>query len=666
MNTHRATGRADHPGEVTPSAGPVSDNLGPDLAELAHNPVQLRAALDGADAATLLLVLVQFTGDHDLLDRARPYISGPLNYHETMPDVLRSEIRDRLATVLIDYAQGRRPLPPIPAGDALRAMLSTAAGEDVAEDYTAMMREDLEPAGVDPRGMVWRAAPDPARLAQFPVAIIGGGMSGLCAAIRLKQAGLPFVILEKNQAVGGSWYENFYPGCGVDTPNHFYSYSFFLNHDWSHFFAKRDELWAYFEQAADRFGIRDHIRFGTEVVSAVWSDSDSDWLLTLASADGTHEQIRAKAVISAVGVLNRPKLPDIPGRESFAGPALHTAAWNNDFDWRGKRVGLIGTGASGQQVGPTIAPDVAQLTIFQRSPHWVVPNPNYFAEVSDGMKWALAHIPYFARWYRFQLFWAFADGLHATLKVDPAWDDGGLSINAKNARHREFMVRYLRSKLGEGSPLIDKVTPGYPPYGKRILIDNNWFEMLQRDNVDLETGRIARIVPDGIEMADGQHIALDALIYATGFQASKVLAPMTITGVGGKDLHAFWGPDDAAAYLGTMVPGFPNFFMLMGPNTGLAHGGNVIFITECQVRYILGALRQVIEQGAQSVDVKPAVFADHIAEVDRLHAGMVWTHKGLTNWYRNDHGRVFALLPYRLVEYWQMTRTFAPEDYTIT
>lgn len=650
---------------IAPAAGEPAPRTRATLAQLAEDPAALRAALEQADAATLMLVLVQFTGDADLLHRAAPHISGPLNYHESMPTALRAEIRDRLTRVLIEHAKGERPLPPIPEGALLRAMLSTAAGEDVAEDYTAMMREDLEPAATDPRALVWRERPAPERLDAFPVAIIGGGMSGLCAAIRLKEAGLPFVILEKNQAVGGSWYENFYPGCGVDTPNHFYSYSFFLNHDWSHFFAKRDELWAYFEQAADRFAIRDHIRFGCAVQSAIWSDTDRHWTLTVHNADGSTGTIVAKAVISAVGILNRPKLPDIPGRESFAGPAIHTAQWNPDFDWRGKRVGMIGTGASGQQVGPTIAPDVESLTIFQRSPHWVVPNPNYFAEVSDGMKWALENIPCFARWYRFQLFWAFADGLHAALKVDPEWDDGGRTINVTNARHRDFMVRYLRGKLGEGSPLIDKVTPNYPPYGKRILIDNNWFDMLKRNNVELETGRISHIVPQGVVMDDGRTVELDALIYATGFQASKVLAPMTITGTGGKDLHRFWGEDDATAYLGTVVPGFPNFFMLMGPNTGLAHGGNVIFITECQVRYIMAALREVIESGAEAVDVRPEVFDDHIAEVDRLHAGMVWTHPGLTNWYRNAAGRVFALLPYRLVDYWKMTREFAPAEYVI-
>jgi 4-hydroxyacetophenone monooxygenase len=384
------------------------------------------------------------------------------------------------------------------------------------------------------------------------------------------------------------------------------------------------------------------------------------------STDGIETEVTAKAVISAVGVLNRPKLPEIPGRENFAGVALHTAQWDSGLDLQGKRVVMIGTGASGQQVGPTIAPDVAHLSILQRSPHWVVPNPNYSAKVSDGMKWVLAHIPFFARWYRFQLFWAFADGLHASLQVDPQWDDGGRSINQVNARHRLFMERYLRSKLGENSLLIEKVTPSYPPYGKRILIDNNWFETLQRPNVDLVTGNVARIVPEGVEMADGALIEADVIIYATGFQASKMLAPMTIKGKGGRDLHEFWGADDAQAYLGTVVPEFPNLFTLMGPNTGLAHGGNVIFITECQVRLILTCLREVLEQGKTAVEVNRAAHDAYVTQVDDLHAKMVWTHKGLTNWYRNDAGRVFALLPFRLVDYWKMTKDFKSEDFHIS
>ena len=228
------------------------------------------------------------------------------------------------------------------------------------------------------------------------------------------------------------------------------------------------------------------------------------------------------------------------------------------------------------------------------------------------------------------------------------------------------MERYLRGKLAGRDDLIAKCTPSYPPYGKRILVDNNWYDMLLRPNVDLVTGGIARIVPEGVVMADGTLIEADVIIYATGFQASKMLAPMTITGEGGRDLHDFWGPDDATAYIGTMVPGFPNFFMLMGPNTGLAHGGNVIFITECQMRLILTALREVMETGATAIDVKPEAHDAYVADVDQRHARMVWTHKGLTNWYRNDAGRVFALLPYRLVDYWKMTKTFKAEDFSLT
>ena len=629
-------------------------------------PELLKDKLEGADAATLLLVLVQLTGDRHLLELARPHIKGPMNYQETMPDELRNEIRARLANALIDYAESKRPLPSLPDGGLLREMLSTAAGEEVSEDYVAMMREDLAATEIDPRGMAWRAKPDKDRLDAFSVVIIGAGMSGICAAIRLREAGIPFTIIEKNSTVGGSWYENFYPGCGVDTPNHFYSYSFDLNHDWSHFFAKRDELWDYFERAADKYDIRSSIQFDTEVVSAIYQDGNADWKITLRRRDGSLAELTAKAVISAVGILNRPKLPDIPGRDEFAGLSLHTAQWDKDFDWRGKCVAMIGTGASGQQVGPTIADETTRLMIFQRSPHWVVPNPNYFAEVSDGMKWALAHIPFFARWYRFQLFWAFADGLHASLKVDPLWDDGGKSINETNARHRLFMERYLRSQLGDRADLVEKATPSYPPYGKRILIDNNWFKMLKRSNVDLVTEPVARITPAGIETTDGQRFDVDAIIYATGFQASKMLAPMTIKGKSGRDLHDYWGDDDAQAYLGTMVPNFPNFFMLMGPNTGLAHGGNVIFITECQTRYILACLREVLENGKATIDVKREVHDAHVREVDGLHAGMVWTHKGLNNWYRNAKGRVFALLPYRLVDYWKMTKEFSPRDFHIS
>ncbi len=634
-----------------------------DLSLLAANPEQLRTALEAADAATLMLVLVTLTGDTAWLDRARPHIAGPSSYQETMPPELRAEIRARLFDVLMDYAHNPRPLPPIPGGQMLVDMLGTAAGTPVDTDYVAMMREDLQPAEIDPRGMVWRNRPAQAVLDAFHVVVIGAGVSGMCAAIRLQQAGIPFTIIEKNATVSGTWYENSYPGCGVDTPNHFYSYSFEPNHNWSHFFAKRDELWQYFEGVADKHDLRRRTRFGTEVTRCRFDEASQTWTITMRDGDGTISEMQANAVMSAVGILNRPKFPDIPGRETFAGQSVHTGAWNPDFDWKGKRIAMIGTGASGHQVGPTIAPETERLMIFQRSPHWVVPNPNYFEEVAAGKKWVLANVPYYARWYRFQLFWAFADGLHPALKIDPDWHDPAHSINQQNQRHRIFMERHMRSELGADSPLLEKVVPDYPPYGKRILIDNDWFKMLKAPNIDLITDGIARIVPEGVVTSDGTTWPADAIVYATGFQASKMLMPMQVIGRDGVEIHQVWKPDDATAYLGTTVPGFPNFFILLGPNTGLAHGGNVIFMSECQVRYVMMALREVIEGGHHSIDVKPAVHDAYVEEVDRLHKGMVWSHKGLNNWYRNPAGRVFAVLPYRLVDYWRMTSKFTPSEY---
>ncbi len=622
---------------------------------------EIRRKLEAADPATLLLALVQLTGERRWLADARPFIRGPMNYQEFLPEQLRGAIRDRLAEVLAEGLTTGQP----PDDALLREMMAVATGEKVDDDYIAMMREDLTDDTLPSRSLHWRRPPDASALQATDVVIIGAGMSGLYAAIQLRQAGIPFVIVEKNDAVGGTWYENVYPGCGVDTPNHFYSYAFEPNHGWSHYFAKRDELWRYFDDIADKYDLRPHVRLSTEVVEARYDETDARWQITTRQADGRTEQMSARVLVSAVGVLNRPKLPDIEGLSSFAGPAFHTAQWDRNFDLRGKRVGMIGTGASGHQVAPTIAPDVARLMIFQRSPHWVVPNPNYHAGVDEGKKWALANVPYYLRWYRFQLFWGFADGLHDALKVDPVWPDQSRSLNALNEKHRRFMERHMRSELAGRPDLLEKVVPDYPAYGKRILIDNHWFRMLKRANVDLITDAIDRIVPEGVRTKDGRIHAADALVLATGFKVSKMLFPMKVFGRNGRELHEVWGDDDAKAYLGLTVPRFPNFFILTGPNTTLAHGGNQIFMTECAVRHMMLALRELLESGQRAIECRAEVYENYNRKVDDMHARMVWTHPGMTNWYRNRHGRVFAITPWRLVEYWKMTSRFDAAEYEL-
>jgi 4-hydroxyacetophenone monooxygenase len=256
--------------------------------------------------------------------------------------------------------------------------------------------------------------------------------------------------------------------------------------------------------------------------------------------------------------------------------------------------------------------------------------------------------------------------LYSSLQIDPQWGDSRRSINSTNDRHRRFMERHIRAELGANSPLLEKVIPGYPPYGKRILIDNHWFKMLKRPNVDLVTTPIARVNGGGVETTDGHTWPADAIVFATGFQASKMLAPMKIHGRDALDLHETWGADDAQAYLGMTVPGFPNFFILMGPNTGLAHGGNAIFMVECQVRHLLACLREMFARGSGSIEVRKDVSDRYNETVDELHAGLIWSHAGVDNWYKNKQGRVFALSPWRLVEYWRMTSELEAADYVFS
>ncbi len=625
---------------------------------------RLRAALDEADIGPLVMVLVQLTDDEALLDELRPCFKGAWGYTHHVPEKEQRAVRARLVEVLRAYAAEGRSLMRVPSDRLLRKMMSVCVGEDVPEEYVPMMLEEMALDDSDPRGVAWRAEPPQEALEGFKVVVIGAGMSGLCAGVRLRQAGIPFEIFEKNGTVGGTWHENAYPGCGVDTPNHFYCYSFAPNHAWPAYYSKRDELQAYFERCAEAYALRPLIRFRTEVVSAEWDESAQLWRLLVREEGGAERRVAANAVICAVGQLNRPKLPDIPGLESFAGPAFHTARWEHEHELAGRRVAMIGTGASGMQVGPTIAPKVGRLTVFQRSPHWVVRNPDYHRSVREGAKWVLHHLPHYAKWYRFTLFWGFADGIHRALQRDPDWPHPERSANAVNERHRRSILRWLDREIGDDPALLAKVVPDYPPYGKRILIDNHWYRMLKRENVSLVTEPIARIEPDGLVTADGVHHPADMLVLATGFHAARMLWPMQVAGRGGLDLRTLWGEDDPKAYLGIAVPGFPNFFVLYGPNTNLGHGGSAIFHTECQVRYTMRCLRELIETGRRSMECRQDVHDAYNERVDQAHERMIWTHPGMENWYRNRRGRVFANSPWRLVDYWRMTAEPDPAAFT--
>jgi 4-hydroxyacetophenone monooxygenase len=616
----------------------------------------LREALKEADIAPTLMVLAQLSGDLSILDEVAPHIQGAWSFMESVPEDLKQKVRDRLVDVLKDYAAtGRAPPADIPA-DTLQRMMSAGVGQTVPEAYIPLLMEETGLDGRDGRAVPWRRAVD---ASGFKVLIIGAGFSGLCMAIRLQEMGIPFEILEKNPDVGGTWLENQYPGCAVDTPNHFYSYSFFPNEKWTRHFSRRDEILAYIRAAVDRYDLRPHIRFGTDVVRASYDEAAAGWRVTLA----TGETIAANALVSAVGQLNKPSVPPIAGIDRFKGPLFHTARWDTSVDLAGKRVAIIGTGASAMQTGPSIAPVVDKLLVFQRTRHWAANNPNYHKEVTPGQKWAIEHVPYFAKWLRFQLFWAGSDGFHPSLKIDPAWDRQHESLNEANHKMREMFIAHIRKELDGDEALLAKVVPPYPPYGKRMLRDNHWYRMLKRPNVELVTDAIDHIAEDSIVTKDGTVHPVDVIVMATGFIASKMLWPMDIAGSFGRTIRGLWGDDDPRAYLGITVPGFPNLFLTYGPNTNLAHGGSIIFHTECQVRYIAQALRDMIETGTAAIDVRPEVHDAYNVKVDEAHRGMVWAHPGVTSWYKNKDNRVTVTSPWTLLDYWTFTREYQPSEY---
>ncbi|MFG2657336.1 flavin-containing monooxygenase [Streptomyces sp. NPDC048425] len=632
--------------------------------KMTMSDAELRDALYDANLPTLLVVLTQLTGEQRwLADPYRPSRTRALDDNDDagLPPERQTEIREAAWEVLRKSRDGEITDPPTPDETEIVARLTACMGEQVPAEEGAMMAEE---AGFRSRDAAWTSRP-PERLETFKVVVIGAGISGTCASVKLSRLGIDHVVFEKGDRVGGTWRENDYPGAGVDTPSHLYSFSFAQNPGWSRYYAKQPEIHDYLTAVAEQYGVMDNVRFGTEVVSATFDSAARRWHIVTRGPGGTHTH-EADAVISSVGQLNGPQIPDIPGAGTFPGPAFHSARWRHDVDLSGKRVAVLGVGASAMQIVPTIAGTPDELLVFQRSPQWVAPNPNYLRPVSDGARLLMEQVPYYAAWYRLRLLWMFNDKLHPTLQIDPDWPHPERSVNAANDKHRDFFTRYLRTELAGREDLVEKLLPTYPPYGKRILMDNNWFATLRRDDVRLVTSDVQRIEGDVLVTADGERHQADVLVYATGFQSRRMLYPMDIRGSDGRSLREVWGDDDARAHMGMTMPGFPNFFVTYGPNTNLGHGGSVMFHTECQINYITRLLATMLEQDIDTLECRTDVHDQYNAQVDAAHEHMIWTHRGMDTWYRNRRGRVVTNTPWRLRDYWAMTREPDLDDFLLT
>lgn len=617
----------------------------------------LEHVLRNANIPTLVMVLFHLTGDHRWL--APPYAptrAPRLSDHDTggLPHRIQAEIRHRAADAIAAWFDGKPVALPVPDPALALRMAEVCVGERVPPLYGEQINELL-------------AEPEPIETLppnDFQVIVVGAGVSGVAMTLRLKQLGVSVRTFERNQRAGGVWADNRYPGAGVDTPSYVYSFSFHRR-AWRTHFGKRDEVLDYISEVVDEFGLASDITFNAEVTSAVWDDRTNQWTVTVRHGSGRTEQLTANVVISAVGLLNRPQIPDFPGLDSFQGELFHSARWPDGLDVAGRRVAVVGSGASAMQIVPAIVDSVASLTVFQRSPQWVAPDENYFKPIDSDVHWLIEHVPYYHFWYRFRLNWTFGDRNHASMQIDPTWPFPERSLNSVNDNHRAFFTRYIETQLAGRDDLIAASVPTYPPFGKRMLLDNGWYAALTCEHVRLVTTPIAAITPNGIVDAGGTEHPADVVVMCTGFDPQRPVHPMTVTGRDGVTLAEQWGRDNPRAYLGISAPYFPNLFFLYGPNSNPG-GGAVITTVEYQVRYVLSMVQIMIERGLSTVECRPDVHDSYNAALDKAHERMVWSHRGMSTYYRNAAGRVVVNMPWSIVEYWRRLHDPDLADYAVS
>lgn len=484
---------------------------------------------------------------------------------------------------------------------------------------------------------------------EIDILIVGAGFAGIGMGIRLRQAGLDnFLILEQSSSLGGTWNDNRYPGAACDVPSHLYSYSFENNPDWSRDYAPQGEILSYLERCADKYGVRPHMRFRRKVVGARFDEKLGTW--SVQTEDG--RTYTARVLIACCGLLTKPWYPQLPGLASFKGQVFHSARWRKDAVLADKRVAVIGTGASSVQIVPELAGTAKALSVFQRTPGWVLPKPD--TQISASAKKRFAKHGWLQKLARLFQYLTLEIAAPAFVRT-PRWLELGRVVE-------KVALRYLEDSVSDPA-LRAKLTPAYRIGCKRILLSNEYFPALQRPNTELVTTPIREITESGITTEDGREHALDAIVLATGFQSAEVLAPFPVRGRSGEELSERWR-DGAEAYLGTTVSGFPNYFMLLGPNTALGHS-SVIYMIESQIAYVVDALRMLNERELKTLEVQRSIQDAYNKQLHSRMTRTVWATGGCHSWYQTRTGKITTLWPGFTFEFrWRM-RKFDAENYAL-
>jgi cation diffusion facilitator CzcD-associated flavoprotein CzcO len=479
---------------------------------------------------------------------------------------------------------------------------------------------------------------------EHDIVIVGSGFSGLGMAIRLNQAGISdFVVLERADEVGGTWQANTYPGCACDVPSHLYSFSFAPNPEWTQTYSPQPEIWDYLQRCADAFGVRPHIRLSTAVESATWLGEARRW--EIETSQGT---LRARVVVAGMGPLTEPRIPDLPGLDTFEGATFHSARWDHDFAFAGKRVASIGTGASAIQYVPAIQPQVEQLHVFQRTPPWVLPHSN--RAIARRERRVYRRLPAAQRLVR--------GGVYAGRELLVL----GFVFSPKLMRVVERIARrHMRSQISDPA-LLEQVTPDYTIGCKRILPSNHWYRALTRPNVELVTAGVREVRKNSIVDADGVERPVDAIVFGTGFHVTDIPAAQRVRGRGGTLLDDVWH-GSPRAYLGSSIAGFPNLFFLLGPNTGLGHS-SMVYMIESQVAHVMAALGHMRSRGAETIEIRPEAQERYNAELDAKLEGTVW-NTGCASWYLDHTGRNATIWPDWTWRFRRRAAQLRPDDYAL-
>jgi 4-hydroxyacetophenone monooxygenase len=610
-----------------------------------------RRAVELADPVALRVTLVHLTRDPALaamvLEPA-PAAPGGLALSDADTAEVRARALELLRAGVLSVDVEARALPP---DTELRALMELVTGRPLTDREFAYQREEVALEEF-PRAVGWTAG-RPAAADSYSVAIVGAGVCGIVTAIQLERLGIPYTVYERRSEVGGTWSVNTYPDARVDTSSFMYQYNFEKNYPWSEFFARQDEVRRYLEHVAKKYGVLDHVELDTDVRTAVWDEEASRWRLEVGH-DGEVRTVEADVVVAASGLFNAPKEIDIPGVETFEGELYHTTEWPYGKSVAGRSVAVIGNGSTGVQLLAPVAAEADRVHVFQRTPQWISPRAGYGDPIPPETRWLLDTLPFYWNWFCYTTCARVIP--HQVLQeIDREHQRKTGGFSRENDAFREVLVHYIRTELGDRQDLLEHLVPPYPPMARRMIVDNGWYRALRRDTVELVTDGIERITRTGVRTVDGREREVDVILAAVGFAVTKYCWPTTYEGRGGVALESRWEQDGPRAYLGMAVPGFPNLFLLYGPNAQPRSGALVSWM-ETWARYVVQGVVDMIEGGHHRMEVREEAFERYNADLDAATADLIWEEGSPAghNYYVNRHGRQQVNAPWRTEDYFAL------------